>query len=264
MKLFFSEFRADYSKYHFPYQVWLLKEDKDSAEKIYESGFLPIRSLPNVYYLSRNVRVNLGNFDLSSENRRILRKSENLSSDLIPLSDFDYNAEVQKLCLDYCRDRFVKGTFSAKDIKTIFKGSVFNYVFVFKDNQTQKSAGFAVCFISSGFLQYAHAFYNLNYLAENIGARMILEAVVWAKKSQKKYAYLGTCYEEKALYKTEYTGTEFFNGFKWSDNLEELKELVRVRDRDREYLLRDEKFLERFYQKNLESILNNFGVRVNL
>lgn len=265
--MFFSEFRADYSQYHFPYQVWLLREEGDELEKIYDDGFLPIRSIPNVYYLSRNVRVVLDKFELSSENRRILKKTESFESDLIPLSEFTYTPEIQKFCKNYVEQKLGKGFFPAAAIKSIFTGKVFNYVFVFKEITTQKKVGYAVSFISENLLQYAHAFYDLEYLKDNLGARMILEAVTWADKSNKKYAYLGTCYEPSALYKTEFKGVEFFNGFRWSENLEELKKMVGGFEEgggyEGEYLLRNKEFLERFYQGDLTMVLSKYGVRVN-
>jgi len=39
-------------------------------------------------------------------------------------------------------------------------------------------------------------------------------------------AYLGTCYSHTALYKTQFAGAEFFNGFRWSDDLDELKFII--------------------------------------
>lgn len=259
MKLFFSEFAADYSRYHFPYQVWLLKEETDEIEKIYENGFLPIRSMPGVYYLSRNLRVNLDKFELSSENRRILKKTENFESDLQPMSEFVYTAEVQKFCKDYADQKLRQGLFPTFAIKKIFTNGIFNYVFVFKEIATQKPVGYAVCFISGRLLQYAHSFYDLAYLKDNLGARMMLEAVVWAKRSQKKFVYLGTGYEQSAWYKTEFKGIEFFNGFRWSEDLEELKELIKG---DQDYLLKRKDFVEKFYQGDLTSILSKYGVRV--
>jgi len=262
MKLFFSEFKADYRNYHFPYQVWLLKEEADDVEKIYENGFLPIRSIPGVFYLSRNIRVDLSKFEISSENRRILRKSEKFESDLVPITEFNYNAQVQKLCRDYATKRFGKKIFPTSAIRNIFSGKVFNYVFIFKEIKTQTPVGYAVCFISTNFLQYAHSFYSLSYLNENLGARMILEAVIWAKRSGKKIVYLGTCYEENALYKTEFKGVEFFNGFAWSTDMEELKRLIK---RDSEtYLLEDKEYLEIFHEGNLGRLLDKYGVRVNI
>lgn len=262
MKLFFSEFQADYLKYHFPYQVWLLKEEGDETEKIYQKGFLPIRSLPGVFYLSRNIRIDLSKFETSSENRRILKKTENFESNLIPLSEFVYTAKVQKFCKDYAGQKLGKGLFSAAAVKSIFTNKIFNYVFVFKEVSTQKEVGYAVCFISENFLQYGYAFYDLKYLKDNLGARMMLEAVLWANKSNKKYAYLGTCYDESALYKTEFKGVEFFNGFRWSDDLTELKRLIE--GYKGEYLLKNNEFIERFYQGDLTMILSKHGIRVNI
>ncbi|MCL5090744.1 MAG: hypothetical protein M1514_01905, partial [Patescibacteria group bacterium] len=111
MKLFFGEFKPNYKNYYYPYQVWLLKEEGDEIEKIYQNGFLPIRNKPNVYYLSRNVRVNLSEFELSSENRRILKKTEDIESDLLWLHEFSYTAEVQKFCKGYSEKRFGQGVF---------------------------------------------------------------------------------------------------------------------------------------------------------
>ncbi|PJC76078.1 hypothetical protein CO010_03665 [Candidatus Shapirobacteria bacterium CG_4_8_14_3_um_filter_39_11] len=262
MKLFFSEFKDDYDKYHFPYQVWLLKEAEDLEETIYQSGFLPMRHLPHVYYLSRSLRVNLERFDLTSENRRILNKTVDFEADLIPLSDFDYTPAVQKMCKDYAGKKIGRGVFSSQSIKNIFKNGVFNYVFVFKKTVDQSEVGYAVCFIGGNLIQYAHSFYKSDYISQNLGARMMLQAVIWAKQNQKKYAYLGTCYQKESLYKTEFKGVEFFNGFRWNDNLPELKKLILGLDEE-EYLLKNQKFITEFYPDGLENLLSKYGVRVN-
>lgn len=259
MKLFFSEFLADYSKYHFPYQVWLLKEPGDDVNKIYDHGFLPIRNMPNVFYLSRNIRVDLAEFEPSSENRRVLRKTEEFSSKILPLSDFNYTVQVQKLCKDYAEARMGKDVFPASAVKNVFLGGVYNYVFVFEDKE-EKPVGYAVCYISDEILQYAHSFYDLKFFSGNLGARMMLEAVMWAKENNRKFVYLGTCYEDKSLYKTEFKGVEFFNGLGWSKNLEELKALIKRKAPN--YLLRDKDYLETFHQGDLHTLMDNFGVRV--
>lgn len=270
MKLFFGEFPANYEKYHFPYQVWLLKEEGDLLDGIYNNGFLPMRNKPNLYYLSRSLRVDLNKFELSSENRRILGKTEGILASLIPLSEFDYNFEVQKFCKDYS-DKKLGGVFSTQDIKSIFLDQVYNHVLVFKDTSSnQKVVGYAVCFIEGKFCQYAYAFYDLDYIKENLGARMMLEALLLGKKNEQDYVYLGTCYEEHALYKTEFKGIEFFNGFQWSDNLSELKELINTgrvsddKERGEQYLLRNKDYLEKYYQGDLETILSKYGIRVSL
>lgn len=268
MKLFFSEYEPDYSLYHFPYQVWLLREEKDDTKKIYENGFLPMRHLKDVYYLSRSLRVNLDLFELSSENRRIFKKIENYFFEPISLSDFKYDLNVQRLCKKYSEEKIGKDVLRTASIEGIFTNGIFNQVFVFKEKYSQKKVGYAVCFASNDLLHYAHSFYDLNCFQDNLGMGMMLSVIVWAKENHKKYAYLGTCYEEKALYKTEFKGVEFFNGFGWSDNTEELKELVKEGQkeaglREQEYLLKRKVFLDRFYEGDLKKILSNYGVRVN-
>lgn len=269
MKLFFSEFKANYGKYHFPYQVWLLKEEADTVEKIYDSGFLPMRNLKCVYYLSRSVRVNLSAFELSTENRRILRKTENFEANLVPLLEFEYSPQIQKMCLEYAKLKFGEKVFSSQSVKNIFQGDIYNHIFVFKEISTQRKIGFAVCFILGDIIQYAHSFYDTRFINENLGARMMLEVVDWAKRNGKKFIYLGTCYEQNALYKTEFKGVEFFNGFRWSNDLEELKELVREGQGEQgetegqEYLLKRKEFIERFYGGDVKMILSKYGVRVN-
>jgi hypothetical protein len=260
MKLFFSEFKADYGHYRFPYQVWLLKEEGEAVEKIYGNGFLPIRSLPNIYYLARGVRVNLSEFTPSSENRRILKRTESFTAEAIPLKQFNYDSEVQKLCRDYAEKRLGKDVFPVPAIRSVFTGEVYNQVFIFKD-QKEKPVGYAVCFTNDQLLQYAHAFYDLNYLSESLGARMMLEAVSWAKDKGCQYAYLGTCYDEGALYKTEFVGVEFFNGFGWSRKLAELKALLKRENE--EYLLKDKDYLDSFHEGDLHKLLSNYGIRVN-
>jgi len=261
VKLFFSEFKASYHKYHFPYQVWLLREGEDSWDEIYNAGFLPMRNIPGVFYLSRNVRVNLANFELSSENRRILNKSESFESRLVPLNEFDYNPKVQKLCKDYANER-LGGIFTSASIKSIFSGKVYSHVFVFNKKENKQEAGYAVVNVTNKIVHYAHSFYDISFLPENLGARMMLEAVVWAKENSRNYVCLGTCYEKSSLYKTEYKGVEFFNGFGWSNNLDELKYLIKRENE--QYLIKDQEYLEKFHENDFHRILNNNGVRVKI
>jgi len=267
MKLFFSEFKPDYNKYFFPYQVWLYKEENDDIDVIYQNGFLPIRSNKNVYYLSRSVRIDLSIFEPSSENRRILRKTENFQMELIPLNDFVYNSKVQKLCKQYTDQKFGKETLSNTAIQNIFRSGVCNYIFICKNKDRTEDVGYAVCNIADNFLQFAHSFYDMNFFIDNIGMGIMLTAIIWAKENKKRYAYLGTCYDEKALYKTEFLGFEFFNGFKWSNNLDELKALIKQWKenlKNQQYLLKRKDYIEQFYEGDLSNILNYNGVRVNL
>ena len=54
----------------------------------------------------------------------------------------------------------------------------------------------------------------------------MLKAINYAKKNNKKYIYLGSAQRPTDKYKLQFTGLEWFNGDKWSDNLKELKKLL--------------------------------------
>lgn len=242
MKLFFSEFPADYGKYHFPYQVLAVREQGDEAERLYERGFLPMRSVKSLYYLARSVRVSLEKFGLSSENRRILKKTQEFEKELVKLEEFNYTPPIQKICKNWFEARFGKGKISAAAIRKIFTAGIFSHIFIWR--KKEETAGYAVVFIDEKVVHYAHVFSNPQFAKSDLGARMMLQAVIWAKENGKKYAYLGTCYEESALYKTEFSGVEFFNGVRWSNNLEELKYLIDRKTED--YLFRDKEYRKKF------------------
>ena len=60
----------------------------------------------------------------------------------------------------------------------------------------------------------------------NIGIAMMTEAIIWAQENNKKYAYLGSAKDAKALYKFQFSGTEWFDGDKWKTNTDELKQVI--------------------------------------
>ena len=74
---------------------------------------------------------------------------------------------------------------------------------------------------------YYFSFYDLTKKSLNLGILMMTKAAEFFAAEGFKYLYLGTCYSEKALYKTQFLGVEFFNGHRWSNNLNELKYLIR-------------------------------------
>jgi len=72
-----------------------LKNTK-SIDQNYQEGLLPQRNDKNLFYFQTSSRSNLKNFILSSENRRILRKTQDFTFEKIPLKKFDYNSKTQK------------------------------------------------------------------------------------------------------------------------------------------------------------------------
>jgi hypothetical protein len=91
---------------------------------------------------------------------------------------------------------------------------------------------------------------------------MMTLAVDWAFNQHKQYIYLGTAYTSGSLYKSQFNGFEFFNGFSWSDNLEELKYLVN-RDSSN-YTLQDINYREQLLNSGDDWMETEKGMRVGL
>jgi hypothetical protein len=77
------------------------------------------------------------------------------------------------------------------------------------------------------------------------------------------FLYLGSCYSRNALYKTQFTGAEFFNGVRWSEDLEELKYLIR-RKRWDQHLLESEEYRQAFYGGELDRVVSGSSFRVQI
>jgi hypothetical protein len=75
MKILFSEAKPDYQNYVFPYAIWAIPEHGETPHELFDCGFLPSSRTLDRFYLCRQIRVATGEFSLSSENRRIIKKN---------------------------------------------------------------------------------------------------------------------------------------------------------------------------------------------
>ena len=93
---------------------------------------------------------------------------------------------------------------------------------------------------------------------------MTSAAALFAERGYKQF-YLGTCYSQTALYKTQFAGAEFFNGFRWSDDLDELKFIIR-RDKQEldQHLLETAEYRDEFYKGDLGRITDASTFRVKV
>jgi len=109
------------------YLIFGRKNITDFSDKninaLYSAGCLFTREDKGAMYETRSVRVDLSKFELSSENRRILRKTENLKIEVCPLPYKKYSWEIGKMGKDFYETKFGVGTFSANKIKELMTES---------------------------------------------------------------------------------------------------------------------------------------------
>lgn len=264
MKLVFSESRADYGHYIFPYAIWAFPESGETAADLFNQGFLPSSRELDRFYLCRQVRVDLKRYRPSSENRRILRKGAGLSVKVVPRGEFEYTPVRRQSFKTYADIKFGKDTMPYERLDSLFKGKLTSDLLVITEERSGTEIGTATLFLQQPTMAYYYyAFYDLNYYSRNLGMFMMTSAVTLFAERGFNFLYLGSCYSQNALYKTQFAGAEFFNGVRWSTDLDELKYLIR-RDRHDQHLLESEDYRQSFYGGQLENVVSASTFRVRI
>jgi len=228
-------------------QVTLNDFSAASIASMYDKGYVFTRLGKGLMIKTRSVRIDLLKFSPTSENRRILKKTDNISSTAIPLplalpgcdTSLAYHYSIGKLAKDFYEIKFGKGVMSAQKIKEMLtdsKKSNFNSLLVYSLNEDAASdapgqigretaIGYAICYCSAEIIHYSYPFYDLMKSPKDMGLGMMIRAIEYAKKSGLKYAYLGSIQNKAGLYKLQFEGLEWFDGNGWSNDTGEIKKL---------------------------------------
>ncbi len=191
----------------------------------YAEGFVFTRINRGVMHQTRSVRIDLSKFELSSENRRILKKVEAVKMSVTKLPWKEYDWSVGKLGKDFYTIRTGTAVFSANKIKELMTvDHNFNLLLVYKNQE--EASGYSICFKNTVMLHYCYPFYN--FYEKDLGLGMMLKAIISAKEEGLRYVYLGSLQRPGDVYKLQFTGLEWFDGEKWNKNLEEVKKLLQA------------------------------------
>lgn len=229
MRLLFSEAAPDYGHYLYPYVIWGFLEPGETPADAFDAGFLPGNPFLDRYYVARHIRVPLQDWRPSSENRRILRHGAGIASTLFPRSTFQDTPERRNRWLAYARARFAPGAMPPERLERLMAGPLINHILVFFDRLSGVELGSVLLYLEPPRIAFYHfAFFELESVPRCIGMILMTQAVERFATAGFHHIHLGTCYSESALYKAQFEPLEFFNGFRWSRDVSELKHLVRV------------------------------------
>lgn len=218
---------------------------------MYNRGYVCTRPSEGHMEQTRSIRIDLSKFELSSENRRILRKTEGLSLTRYPLPFLDYSWNIGKMGKDFYETKFGDGTFSANKIKELLTSGRkdFNTLLAYfspyegeregvqrtdgTQNPTepihirdeQVALGYVICVETPDILHYSYPFYDLT-ADKNTGMGMMVRAVEYAKESGKQYCYLGSAQRPGDTYKFQFDCMEWFDGKVWQTDVEILKTVL--------------------------------------
>jgi arginyl-tRNA--protein-N-Asp/Glu arginylyltransferase len=219
------------SNYYKTDQITLTNLSQDSIEAKYSQGYVFTRLGKGVMNQTRSLRINLKNFNLTSENRRILKHNVDLTlvEGQIPMTFDEYDWEISKLAKEFYETKFGSKTFTtnkARELLTNPFKSNYNALFTYKIGD--KEVGYVITLQTEKMLHYAYPFYQIDMINSNLGMGMMLKAILYSKDKGHEYFYLGSATKPEDKYKLQFKGLEWSNGRIWSDNIEELKELIQT------------------------------------
>lgn len=230
MRLFTSEFGHSYDSYSFGYCNYAELEKSDKLWEIYQSGFLPYSASfdkKDIFYMARSARINLKNFELNSENRRIAKKFDGkFEKEIVPFSKFNWkNEEFISFCADYFAVRHGKNVMPKSRLMFLLNCGLISDIAVYKEDGIPKAYVFLVS--DNQMAHFWFSFYDLSLVYQSLGMWLMIDVARDAANPPagggKKHLYLGTVYAEKALYKTNFDNLEYWTGSEWSRDIKKLK-----------------------------------------
>ncbi len=196
-------------------------ESSESISRMYDNGFVFTRLGKGVIHQTRSVRIDLNKFELSSENRRILRKGEMvmINENTIPYPKYTW--EIGKIAKDFY-DKKAGGAFSVNKIKEIIT-TTHNFNTLLSYTVDAVDLGFTICYKNSHMIHYSYPFYDLDKASKDMGLIMMTKMLAEMQTQGLKYVYLGSLQRPTDVYKLQFSGIEWFDGKEWKSDVEEVK-----------------------------------------
>ncbi len=187
-------------------------KNTNTIEENYSLGLLPQRNNPDFWYQDTSCRSNLSNFQISSENRRILNKTDDFCSKVIDLKDFIFSHQIQKEIFSWIKE--LGWDFPISSIKLIFTNHIFNRLYIWTNDKGQTVA-YSVCYFSKNISHIAYVFYNPQYCHSNLPIRLVLQTIIDSHEKGLGFCYLGRFSNETGYYKRNMPGFEYFSDNNW-------------------------------------------------
>lgn len=221
----------------------------ENINRLYNDGYLFGRVHKGYMWQTRSLRIDLQQFKLTSENKRILRKTENLiiTNHKLPIANYDWH--IGKMAKDFYETKFGINTFSANKVKELLTTHHnFDLLFIFncqcdkeveQKNKYQKNKvplpyahynteiGYSICKETNKIVHYCYPFYLIEESVRDMGLGMMLQTILYAQKHDKKYVYLGSATRPTDIYKLQFEGLEWFDGKEWNNELASLKKKLK-------------------------------------
>jgi hypothetical protein len=216
----------NYANYSFGYAIYARPDTLEDVQEALDQGFLPYTGnkldLTDVYYMARSLRIHLQPLDLSSENRRVLRKYEDAEVvlKLHKVPDYSWKKEDTDFCIAYANERF-STDFTAERLGRIRQHRHLTHYLEICVDGTRQALIFLHC--GSQGWHYWFAFLHLG-ATKPLGKFAMLRTAQLADEQDKSHLFIGTCYGAHSLYKVrDFKSISFYDGSAWLTDKKVLK-----------------------------------------
>ena len=216
--------------------------EKNVAD-MYDRGYVFTRIGKGVMHQTRSCRIDLSKFELSSENRRILKKAGELELSPVALpsskaratgqsTPISYDWRIGKLAKDFYETKFGSGIMSAQKVKELLTDTAAsNFNLLLRYNLNVITTGYAICYDDPQILHYSYPFYDLKAASKDMGLGMMIKAIEYARSADKRYIYLGSLQRPGDTYKLQFAGLQWFDGGPdgtgtWRTDIEAVKRIL--------------------------------------
>lgn len=223
--------QPDFASYvNRPETEYVEREASDPLDDLYANGYLPYSStkgLRHIFYSARSARVILPQFTLSSENRRIAKKFDGqFTKKRITVSEFVADEAFYTFVLEYFKNRHGEKVMPKERLDLLLESGLITTVVEYKSGAAL--VGYALEVEQDSMRHYWYSAYDVSLTQQSLGMWLMLDCIRDAKEAGFTHYYLGTVYGQKALYKTNFTPLEWWDGTSWSSNVDELKQKGRA------------------------------------
>lgn len=187
--------------------------NQQNLEQNYLSGLLPQRNNKNTFYFDSSCRSNLKNFQLTSENRRIIKKTQDFQYQLLDLDSNIYTPIVQKQIKNWVKQ--LGWDFPISSVKYVFTQHIFNKVYIW--TKDQNIIAYGIGYFDKTYSHIAYVFYDPVFSHSDLPIRLVLQVVIDSHQLGLNYCYLGRFNQETktGYYKRNFPGFEYYQNNQW-------------------------------------------------
>lgn len=175
-----------------------------------------------IWYQSRQSRINISEYKQNKSEKRIRKRFKNSGLDCTITQSPDFNLlydiyseyiKFKNFGDNMTKDEFLESYKNSKDWFLVYGKEAFSVIEIVGEN-----------LISHQFCWN----YNSPYLS--LGKYSTYMEIEFAKNKNLKNVYMGPSYEKHALYKSNFSGFEFWTGRKWLNEKKAYESLLNIDD----------------------------------